>query len=63
VARRHKRRTGGPPSSGEEALEVTYRYAVTPWLAIQPNYQQMRNPGGGSAPRTKLIGARVDIAL
>jgi porin len=49
--------------SGEDVLEITWRFAVTPWLAIQPNYQQMRNPGGGSAPRTKLIGARVDIAL
>jgi hypothetical protein len=36
---------------------------VTPWLAIQPNYQQMRNPGGGNAPKAKLLGARIDVTL
>ncbi len=49
--------------SGENALEITYRYAVTPWFAIQPNYQYLRNPGGGSAPNAKLIGVRLDLAL
>jgi porin len=49
--------------SGENALEISYRYAVTPWFAIQPNYQYLRNPGGGSAPNAKLIGVRLDLAL
>lgn len=49
--------------SSEEVLEVTYRFAVTPYLAIQPNYQYVRNPGGTTAPNAKLLGARIDIAL
>ncbi len=53
----------GDTKSGEDVLEITWRVAVTPWLAIQPNYQQMRNPGGGSAPKAKLIGARIDVTL
>jgi carbohydrate-selective porin OprB len=46
--------------SSEDALEITWRFAVTPYLAIQPNYQYIRNPGGASAPNAKLIGVRVD---
>ncbi|MBI5792850.1 MAG: carbohydrate porin [Rhodocyclales bacterium] len=53
----------GDTKSAEDVLEITWRVAVTPWLAIQPNYQQMRNPGGGSAPKAKLIGARIDVTL
>lgn len=49
--------------SSEDILEVTYRFAVTPYLAIQPNYQHVRNPGGMTAPSAKLLGARLDIAL
>jgi carbohydrate-selective porin OprB len=49
--------------SSEEALEITWRFAVTPYLAIQPNFQYVRNPGGGSAPNAKLIGVRLDLAL
>jgi porin len=49
--------------SSESALEITWRFAVTPYLAIQPNYQYIRNPGGGSAPNAKLIGVRLDLAL
>jgi porin len=53
----------GDTKSSEDVLEVTWRVAVTPWLAIQPNYQQMRNPGGGNAPKAKLLGARIDVTL
>jgi porin len=49
--------------SSESALEITWRFAVTPYLAIQPNYQYIRNPGGGSAPNAKLIGVRLDLVL
>jgi len=48
----------------EEALEVTYRYAITPWLAIQPNFQYIRHPGGlDGVPAAKLIGARFELVL
>lgn len=49
--------------SSEDVLEITYRYAVTPYLAIQPNYQHVRNPGGTAAPSANLLGVRIDIAL
>lgn len=48
---------------GEDALEITWRFAVTPWLAIQPNLQHIRHPGGGAAPNARLIGVRIDVAL
>lgn len=48
----------------EDALELTYRYSVTPWLAIQPNVQYIRNPGGTSGTsNAKLIGVRLELAL
>lgn len=48
----------------EDALEVTYRYGVTPWFAIQPNYQYIRNPGGASGMSSaKVIGVRLELAL
>jgi porin len=53
----------GDTKSNESALEITWRFAVTPYLAIQPNYQYIRNPGGASAPNAKLIGVRLDLAL
>ena len=53
-----------PIASSEEALEVTYRYAVTPWFAVQPNIQRVRHPGGrADLPNAKLIGARLELAL
>jgi porin len=48
----------------EDALELTYRYSLTPWLAIQPNAQYIRNPGGTSAAsNATLIGVRLELAL
>lgn len=48
----------------EDALEVTWRFSVTPWLAIQPNVQHIRNPGGASGtPNASLIGVRLDLVL
>jgi len=49
--------------ASEDALEITWRFAVTPYFAIQPNYQYLKHPGGAAAPNAKLIGVRVDIAL
>jgi porin len=57
---RPSRPTRNPVKS---ALEITWRFAVTPYLAIQPNYQYIRNPGGASAPNAKLIGVRLDAVL
>ncbi|MCX7148437.1 MAG: carbohydrate porin [Rhodocyclales bacterium] len=51
-------------ASNETALEVTYRYAVTPWFAVQPNYQHIRNPSlTPGTPNARLIGVRLEFAL
>ncbi len=49
--------------ASEDALEISWRIAMTPWLAVQPNYQYIRHPGGAALPNAKLIGVRVDVAL
>ena len=53
----------GNTKASEDALEITWRFAVTPWLAVQPNYQYIKSPGGAALPNAKLIGVRVDVAL
>jgi porin len=36
-----------PVRSGETYVELTYQYAVTPWLQLQPDAQYVFMPGGG----------------
>ena len=38
-----------PVRGMETFLEVTYQIQVTPWLAVQPDFQYILNPGGGIA--------------
>lgn len=48
----------------ETALELTYRYVVTPWFAIQPNYQRIVNPGAvEGVSNARILGARFDLVL
>lgn len=48
----------------EDGWELTWRYAVTPWFAIQPSVQYVRHPGGlSNLPAAKLIGARIELVL
>lgn len=55
---------GTATEHSEDALEITWRFAVTPWLAIQPNAQYIRNPGGTSGTSdARLIGARLELVL
>jgi porin len=55
---------GGTPTDSESAWELTYRAQLTPYLAVQPNAQWVRNPGGTvGTNNAKLIGVRVDLAL
>ena len=55
---------GNDTKRSEDALELTYRIALTPYLAIQPHFQYMRHPGGdASVSNAKLIGFRLDLAL
>ncbi len=55
---------GTGTAGSEQAFEITWRAAITPWLALQPDYQYIRNPGGVSGtPNAKLIGVRLELAL
>ncbi len=55
---------GNATHRSEDVTELTYRYAVTPYLAIQPNYQRISHPGGiVGRPDAKVIGARLEVVL
>lgn len=59
-----QRVAGSATENSEDAFEVTWRVAITPWLALQPDIQYIRNPGGTSGPsNARLIGARLELAL
>ncbi len=51
-------------AQAESATELTYRYGVTPWFFIQPNYQYIRHPGGlNGVPASRILGARFEFVL
>ena len=55
---------GTATDTAETALEWTYKYNVTPWFAIQPNYQYIRHPGAvRGVPNARIIGARFEFVL
>jgi len=55
---------GAGTPSAEQSVEITWRIAVTPWLALQPDAQHIRHPGGASTARNAtLIGARAEITF
>ena len=48
----------------EDAWEVTYRIPLTQWLAVQPDLQRIRHPGGdGSRSAALIIGARIELTF
>jgi len=58
-----------PTRTSETFLEVTYQYAVAPWLQLQPDFQYVFNPGAGIANASAtakvkdeaVIGVRTNI--
>ncbi len=55
---------GTDTATAEEAFEITWRAAITPWLALQPNLQHVRRPGGAANARNAtLIGARIELTF
>lgn len=51
-------------NSVEDAWELTYRYQVNGWLALQPALQFIRHPGvDQSVGNAKIIGLRLDVTL
>ena len=54
-----------PVQTGETYMEVTYQYQVTPWWQIQPDFQYVFNPGGGTPlpNSTQKIGDEAVIGV
>ena len=61
-----------PIRSGETVLELTYRFQLTGWWQLQPDFQYIFNPGGGivnpNAPSRRIgdaavLGLRTAIAF
>ena len=59
-----------PVRGSETFVEVTYRYQLTPWCQLQPDFQYVFNPGGGIANNSgqlvkdeAVIGLRVNVAF
>ena len=52
-----------PIQSSEIVFEVTYKAPITPWLALQPDFQYIIRPGGGvpnpNNPTTAIGNAAV----
>lgn len=62
--RRARRLAGAPIRRLGGDLELSYRYAPTPWLTLQPDLQYVLHGGAISQPRRAVIvGLRTVIAL
>lgn len=58
------RDAGVATTRDESAVELTYRALVKPWLAIQPNLQWIRHPGGrADAANATIAGVRLEVML
>jgi porin len=56
--------TGASVASAELTLELTYRALVTPWLAVQPDFQYIINPGTDpSLESASVFGTRFEIGF
>jgi porin len=50
--------------TGELAVELTYRFQLTPYLAIQPDLQWVRDPGTSKElDDVLLVGVRAEVVL
>ncbi len=48
----------------ENTIEATYRMELTSWLAIQPSFQWIQNPGGDATVPTAKVGLfRFEVTL
>lgn len=55
---------GVAPTRFEDAWELTYRFQMQNWLAIQPVLQWIRHPGADRAMRNAtVLGLRLDLTL
>ena len=52
------------PLSAETAIELTYRYLATDWLAVQPDAQVVVHPSGErSIPTALVVGVRFSVTF
>jgi porin len=52
------------PLSAETAIELTYRYLATDWLAVQPDAQVIVHPGGERrVPDALVLGVRFSLTF
>ena len=59
-----QRAQGGPGSSNEIAIELTYKIQIAPWGSIQPDLQYIINPSGVDGSRNAFVfGVRSVIAF
>ena len=55
---------GNLTAASENVVEITWRAAVTRYLAVQPVAQWIRHPGGGAdAERATVLGVRLQLVL
>ena len=52
-----------PVRSSETFVEITYQYAVAPWLMLQPDVQYVFNPGGGIANNADTERVKNELVL
>jgi porin len=55
--------TFNPTRTSETFLEVTYQYAVAPWLMLQPDFQYVFNPGGGVPDASGTVKLKDEAVL
>jgi len=55
---------GKPGSSAETVIELTYKYQLTQWGSIQPDFQYLINPSGVTGSRNAFVfGLRTTIVF
>jgi porin len=56
--------SGSSVATGELAIEFTYRAQVTPWLAVQPDYQYIIHPGTDPLiENASVFGTRFEVGF
>lgn len=62
--KRLTRAGGGRPANAETEIELTYRFALSDTLALQPDLQYVINPGGTGALKNALVlGIRLEVGF
>jgi len=57
-------KSGEPAAESEVAIELAYYAQVTPWLAVKPDIQWIKNPGMvNNKAKATVIGVRFELSL